>query len=257
MIRVLSKLSTVMQNNLENILNRYGLNDKEARIYMALLAHNELTIHKLADKTDINRTTLYPITDELVKKGIIGEFKGKNGAHFIASNPEALLKRLDTLKEDFKTALPEFQDIEKRSKFAPDVFYYKGREGYLTVLDETLNSKVGEILYLGSAQDLNEVVTQKYAEEVYIPTRVKKNIYFRQIVTPDEFSKNSSASDNKELRKTKFLLKDFSSTANMIIYGNKVAYFSSIKELICVVIESEEIAGLEKEKFEVMWKSIV
>ena len=41
----------------------------------------------------------------------------------------------------------------------------------------------------------------------------------------------------------------------MAIYGNKVAYFTSEKELVSVVIESDEISEMERQKFKFLWNS--
>ncbi len=40
----------------------------------------------------------------------------------------------------------------------------------------------------------------------------------------------------------------------MLIFRNKVAIFTSRKEFITVLIESEEIAEAERQKFEILWE---
>jgi len=246
-----------MNDFLKNTLLKYGLSDKEGDIYLTVLMNNSLTVKKLSEKTGINRTTLYPITESLIKRGIIAQFKGKRGVRFIASSPNSLFQKVISLKKDFEEALPQFEAIDKKAKNSPQVYYYHGENGYLSILADTLNSGSKEIFYLGSAQKLNEVVSEKYIEQIYIPARAKKQIYFKQIVLDDIFSRKLKLKDEKELRFTKFLQKDCKISANIVIYGNKVAYFTSEKELMCVLIESNEIAEMEKIKFNMLWEQLI
>jgi len=245
-----------MNNSLKKTLLEYGMSEKEADIYLAVLADDGITIKRLAEKTDVNRTTLYPITENLIKKGVIAQFKGKRGVRFIASNPDSLLQKITNLKKSFEESMPQFESLKNQSKKSPQVSYYKGKEGYLSILADTLTYSSKEVLYFGSAQKLNDIVTEKYIEQIYIPIRIKKQIFFKQLVLDDVFSKKLSLTDRKELRSTKFLSGEYNFSANMVIYGNKVAYFTSKKELICVLIESEEISEIERNKFDMLWNNI-
>ena len=244
-----------MNNTLKTILREYGLSDKEAAIYLAVLTDSGITIKALAEKTRINRTTLYPIAEGLLRRGVLAQFKGRRGVQFVAAEPSALLQKIEYLKKSFTEALPEFAALERRSPRTPRVRYYQGREGYLSVLADTLAAGVSEIRYLGSAQKLNDVVSEKYIEQVYIPTRVAKGISFRQLVLDDAFSRKLVSKDAHELRMTKFLPSTSRFSANIIIYGDKVAYCTSEKELTCVLIESAEIAEIEHNSFQLLWDS--
>ncbi len=242
-----------MHAGLKTILREYGLSDKEAAIYLAVLADSGVSIKALSERTHINRTTLYPIVEQLIRRGIIAQFKGSRGARFVASDPRTLLQKIENLKRNFTEAMPQFEALEKRSKDSPRVHYYHGKGGYLSVLADTLTSGAGEILYLGSAQKLNEVVSERYIERTYIPTRVANGISFRQLVLDESFSRRLVPKDLDELRTTKFLPKTSRFSANIAIYGDKVAYFTSEKELMCVLIQSHEIAEIERHSFDLLW----
>jgi hypothetical protein len=56
------------------------------------------------------------------------------------------------------------------------------------------------------------------------------------------------------LRKVKYLPEENIYNTSKLIYGNKVAIFSSKKELITVIIESDDIALSEKQNFDILWK---
>ena len=237
-------------------LANYGLSKNEVKVYLALLSLGEATVRELSLESEIRRTTIYLTTEKLIQKGIIGQYKSKYGTHFVPSPINSLTSRLDNIRGDIEKILPMLKAIEKKELTSPVVKYYQGKQGYHTILDDSLAKPSSEVLYLGSAQDLNEIIGETYVLEKYIPERLKNRIYFRELVFPDEFSKALKAKDNQELRKTKFLPEDYQFSGNMIIYQDKIAYFSSKLELISVLIQSPDIAEMEKKKFELLWKSL-
>lgn len=234
----------------------FGLKEKEIKIYLAILSLGEATASELAKTTKIKRTTIYLVVEKLTDKEIIGEYKAKYGTHYVASEPKSLITRLNDIKINIRRILPELEVIKKRKIYEPNIKLYRGRKGYLTILNDSLKGYSYEVLYLGSAKELNKIITEKYVDKRYIPKRLKRKIRFKQIVFPDKFSKNQKKRDIKELRETKFLPLDYEFKANMIIYQDKVAYFSSRRELISVLVESKDIAQMEKAKFELLWEKL-
>jgi len=239
--------------NINQILENYGLTPKEIQIYLALLSIGEGTATEISDHSKVKRTTVYPIADKLVKRGIIGQYRVKYGTRFVAVSPKNLISRLESIKFELTAVLPELEAIEKKDLFKPSVKFFEGKEGYLNTVNESLNGYSFEVLYLGSAEELNNIITEKYVTDVYIPERLKRRIKFRQLVFNDNFSKILKDKDPAELRVTKFLPNNFSFDGNMLIYKDKVAYFSSKKELTTMLIESVDIAQMEKKKFEIIW----
>jgi sugar-specific transcriptional regulator TrmB len=245
-----------MTDNIKQILANYGLSDKEVKIYLALLSYGNATAQALSRFTKIKRTSIYPLAERLVTKCILGIYKAKYGTHYIATSPRSLISRLDRIQKELSAALPQLEAMQSKQPEEANVKYYKGKEGYMSVLNETLDGYSYEIFYIGAAQELNNVISEKYVVKTYIPERLKRKIILKQIVFPDKFSKKLQETDGAELRLTRFFPEGYSFTGNMIIYKNKVTYLSSIKELSCVVIESKEIADLEKEKFRLLWEKL-
>jgi HTH-type transcriptional regulator, sugar sensing transcriptional regulator len=243
------------QLEIKQALKAYGLENDEIKVYLAVLAMGEATVREIAEDTRIKRTTIYLIAERLIEKGIMGEYKAKYGTHYTVSSPSFLLSRLDGMKLEIEKVMPELKALEKKENFEPSTKLYRGKSGYLKILEETLDGYSHEALYIGSAEDLNEVISEKYSNK-YIEERVKRKIRFRQIVFPDSYSRKLKEKDEKELRRTRFLPKDHKFSANLVIFKDKVAYLSSKRELIGVVIESQEISQMEKEKFEMMWNKI-
>ena len=244
-----------MNDNIKQILANYGLTDKEVKIYLALLSNGNATAKELSSLTKIKRTSIYPLTDKLVARGILGVYKAKYGTHYIATSPHSLLSRLEKIKADLNSALPQLEALEKKNNYEPEVKFYKGKEGYISILDDTLIDNTQEILYFGSAEDLNDVISESYANK-YIKARVNLKIKFLQIVYPDNFSKKLQKSDVLELRSTKFIPEDFKFSGNKVIYKDKVAFFSSKKEMTSLVIKSVDMAEMERKNFKLLWEKL-
>lgn len=74
----------------EKFLEELGLSDKESKVYLALLEVETDSVIDLAKKTDINRTTIYPVLESLSKKGLISEVKVDKKIRYAAESPERL-----------------------------------------------------------------------------------------------------------------------------------------------------------------------
>lgn len=242
--------------DIKQALGRYGLDDKEIKVYLALLSWGNATVKELAESTKLKRTSIYLIADRLVSLGILGQYKAKYGTHYVAESPKKLISRLESIKNDVSAILPQLEALEKKEDEEASVKYFKGKEGYMAVLEDTLAGYSHEMYYLGSTKDLNDIISEKYVTDHYIPERLKRRIMFKQIVFADDFAKQQKLDDGQNLRVTKFLPQDRFFTGSMLVYQDKVAYFSSKRELSCVVIESRDIAEMERQKFLLLWEKI-
>ena len=88
----------------------------------------------------------------------------------------------------------------------------------------------------------------------YIPTRLKKKIHFKALYFQSQMPKSFLETNHAQfLREVRYLSESFIYNTSKLIYENKVAIFSSKKELITVIIESPEIAESEKQNFDTLW----
>jgi len=243
----------MINSNIKKALSNYGLNTDEIKVYLAILSLGSATVREIALATKIKRTTIYLMADKLAEKGILGKYHAKYGAHYSALKPKALITRLEDIKSEVESVIPELEMIEKKELHEPSIKFFQGKKGYLNIISDSLQGYSYEVLYFGSAKDINDVISDQYVTDRYIPTRLKRKIRFRQLVFADKFSQSLKKKDSKEFRQTKFLSAGYNFSSNMLIYQDKVAYFSSKRELIAVLIESKDIAEMERKKFQMIW----
>lgn len=107
---------------IEDTLAQLGFTGKEIQIYLTILQYGKMTPVGIARMTKINRTTVYTVTKELVKKGLLAEDLGGSLQTYIArtpSNLEQLIRREEEILENKKRITA--RAIEELSAFSQKV----------------------------------------------------------------------------------------------------------------------------------------
>lgn len=244
-------------NNIEQILMEYGLDEKEAILYIASLSLGDKGMSELAKKAGLKRTTAYVVFKSLENKGLMGSFKMKSGMKFVATPPEILIKKAQKQVQELQSLLPQLKALEIKPDSHPKITYYEGKEGYMIAAEDSLKTPNSILRSIGSLAEQHKVVGLKYDTKYYIPSRLKKNISFRALYFRSQVEDEIKNSNNtKELREVRYIPEKYIHKTSMLIYENKVVVFSTQKELITVIIESAEIAESEKQKFDLIWDLI-
>ena len=72
-------------------LQRIGLSEAEANVYLALIKLGRANVTKLAEESGVHRTNIYSILDKLKAMGLVSYFHEDNKMNFKAADPENLL----------------------------------------------------------------------------------------------------------------------------------------------------------------------
>lgn len=116
---------------IKDILQKLDFNEKEIDLYLAILQRGKITPADLAKITGINRTTVYSVTKELVKKGVVAEDLGSEIMYLVALPPQDLNlvikkeeKKLAEKKDLVAKAMSELNSFAKNTKYAvPKIVY--------------------------------------------------------------------------------------------------------------------------------------
>ncbi|MDP2669307.1 MAG: helix-turn-helix domain-containing protein [bacterium] len=238
--------------NIKKTLKEYGLDERESALYLASLGFGEAGIAEIAKIAGIKRTTAYLTFQSLEKKGLMGSFKMRSGLKFVATRPESLIEKAQRQLEELKLILPELKSISQKAD-GPKIYYYEGKEGYLTATEDSLKISDSTVRHMGSIAEIHKVIGKDYDMHYYVPTRVKRRIALRGLYFEQEVSEDIKKRNDAELREIRYLPKKYDYKTSMLIYGDKVAIFSSKKELFTVIIESKDIAETERNKFDLIW----
>jgi len=246
-------------------LTDFGLNEKEAKVYVALLELEVATVNEIAKKSEINRSSTYVVLDSLKKQGFVNMSGDKIVKQYIATQPEIILdfakKRADRqedLKKMIEGIMPDLKALHKGTKHKPKVMVYEGYDSVKILYYKELSLKLND--NWRSYEDPGEV-------DKYLPGFIEKDCIERKKSRISLYAINPDTKKNRELMgkyqsmqpqdeniliptsKFKFPKQpiDFS------IYGDEVT-FSSLQESFAIVIKQQEIADTLKNIFDLAWK---
>jgi HTH-type transcriptional regulator, sugar sensing transcriptional regulator len=230
------------------VLKKLGLEEREAKIYLALLRLGSSTATKLSEELDIDRTTIYDILNRLITKGIVSYAIKQNIKNFSAVEPGQLLKELRDKEEELKEIMPRLIKISESKKEHTSVEIFKGKEGLISVFKSILKDKKDYIM-IGAMHEISEAIplpVYKFVNEAF-ESNVKGKILCEEGFGDSDLD---IIGKNEEYR---LISKEFSSTT-LQVWGNKTAFYIFTDPYYTILIESKEIADRNRLYFDTLWK---
>lgn len=239
------------------ILEQFGLNEKEANVYLAALELGSAPVQKIAQKAGLKRPTAYVIIRGLIEKGLMSSYTEGKKQMFAAEPPERLHKFLESQKRsieekknELEKILPDLKSLHNISEGKPVVRFFEGKEGLLSMSDEFLGS--GETK---AVMFYPEDLVQKYfapaLREMARERRKKQGIEARSIYTSEEnILEDTELSTRKKIPSQKFPL-----NCDITVYGNKVRIVSMGDRLMGIVIDDKNIADTFRTIFNLSWEA--
>ncbi len=233
-------------------LQNLGLNAKEAKLYLAAVELGSSPISHIASKAKLNRITAYDVIEKLIKKGLINSVIKNKTKYFSATDPEQVINEFQKKAIELKNALPELKKLHGETSH-PKVRYYEGLDGIKKIYADTLESKTEILNYCHSEGIRN--IWPEYDQE-YVKERIKRNIRLKGIAPNDDQGRKIQNNDRESLREIRLIPKTVFNFKNEIsVYDNKVSIISFGKdETIGMIIESAEIANMQRDIFHIVWQ---
>ena len=242
-------------NDHATLLEKFGLSDKESALYIALLELGNADVATIAEQAKVKRPTAYVLLDMLKDKGFVSLQNGKR-RQFQAEDPRKILAYEKAKISSLEKVMPEMLGLASKSGNKPGTRFFSGKEGIKAVYEETLLQPAGsEILAIGNAEAVERNIND--FQNWYIKRRAESDIRMRALCPATPEGLKVTARDAEELRETRlFEPDDFTEPVELNIYNNKVSAVSFVEnELIGVIIESQVLANVHRQLFELLWKS--
>lgn len=236
----------------QEILEEFGLNEKEAKIYLALLKEKSCTASRLAKLSKINRTTAYLELQNLVNLGLASYVIKDSKRCYQAAQPNKLVEILDFKKARVKSILPQLKELH-RSIEPFNIETYEGKEGIKTFYQRVIeNSKKVDVL--GSTGKALEML--EFAYPHFVKKFIKTKLKMRMIANIQAKDKLTAAHPSTNF-KIKYLPKEYKSEVTTVLYANKVA-IQSLQEnnIYVVIIKDKPLYESYKNYFEFMWNTL-
>ncbi len=248
----------VLNMSLEQDLKSIGLEEKEAKIYLAALELGSTNIQNLAEKSGIKRSTVYEMLKRLEPMGLITEsIKGKRKI-YIASEPTKLKKGLKEKEQLLNQILPELQSLNNTGTIKPKITYYEGRDGLRQIHNLSLETIKKEADWVAPIRSIMETVGEDFLEGI-IEKRAKEKYWVRSILVSDQqvdtYKYLDPTTFERTYRKIKFAPPGLNIPNAIGIWDNKVTILSSRKEGFGFIIESADLVQTMKIFYELLWNA--
>jgi len=234
-------------------LKEFGLKEKEASVYLALLQMGEGRAHDIAHKANIARPTVYDILERLATEGLVGSYDKRKIRYYIANDPEQIKRNLAEKQRTFESVLPELKSLYNTLKSKPKISFFEGVEGIKTVFSDTLMAPNKQLKGILSMDDLFKIPGREFMDD-YVKRRVNLGFSLRVIRSKPKEIAETWPTSNAEKRELRYAPVSMVFEMTTYIYGNKVGIISTAKENFGMIIESEEFARTMDFLFEALWQ---
>ncbi len=241
-----------MNDQFKKFLMDTGFSEKESLIYLTLLTVEKASVIKIAELTKINRTTIYPILDELKDKKMIIEINEGKKVFFQAEPPERIETYIHTkklqLEEQEKVLtdmIPRMRSISLSDGEKPIIKIYEGREAIIkSAIEFTSNSGADKESYTIYPRDTIQQLFSDNELKRIRSIRTKKGIHVNSLYS----SKENYPSDETSLRH------QLDPNINKIlceinVFGDTVRIHTFTKHLSAIFIKSSDFAETMKTLF--------
>lgn len=242
----------------------FGLSEKEAKVYVALLELEVATANEIAKRSAINRSSTYVVLESLKKQGFVNMSEDKIIKQYVATPPDMLLdlaknraEKQAGIKNMIENIMPDLKALHKGTKHKPKVMVYEGAENV-------------KALYFGELLKHNDDWrTYEDPSEIdrHFPGYFEKDYLERKKNGVNLYGINPNTKENQELIKKykNTELKDENllistnkfkfpkQPIDFAIYGDEVT-FSSLPGSFAIVIKQREIADTLKNVFDLAWE---
>ena len=117
-------------------LGAAGLSEKEARVYVALLALGASGVQDIAAKAEVPRASAYSVLDALLARGLVRSFEEAGRMTYTAESPKMLAasvaqqaQALQQKHAELAAFVPELEALFRTQQYKPVVRFYEGEEG--------------------------------------------------------------------------------------------------------------------------------
>jgi sugar-specific transcriptional regulator TrmB len=249
---------------LEKELQKLGLSDKEAKVYLSSMELGPSPVQNIASKAGVNRATTYVMIESLIERGLMSSFEKGKKRFFTAESPDQLLSLLHQEETEakektrqFENILPELKTLFAAAEEKPRLRFFEGVEGLKAIQEDVLKSKYEsqeEIVALDEFDKIFPRQDPKGHRSEFVEKMKKEKIVFRVIYTSKKGKVLPSGKDGEQSERRYIPSEKFPFATDIVIYGNKVALGACRGKIIGVIIESKEISEALRAIFNLAWE---
>lgn len=247
-------------DNLVNILKKFGLSEKGAKIYLALLELEAAKVSEVAKYSKVNRSSTYVVLEILRKRGLVGVADDKKIRRYIAASPETLLRTASTLanrqqkiKKDLESAMPQLKALSRDIKRRPIVQVFEGKEGLVNSFEDSLTCKEKLMRVSSSVGNITKLLPEYFMD--YLERRKKRGIKMHGIHPANKIATKLVRLDTIKFDTPILIPKSkYKIPADIAIYDDKISYMTAADGGFAIIIQNKELAEVMKNIFDMAYE---
>lgn len=241
---------------LDQYLQKIGFSAKESKLYLAGLQLGPATIQQLAQTSNIKRSTVYEVIDELLKQNLFTVSQKGKRKLFTAQEPDNLLLFLKQKEGVLTQIMPELEALKNTSAVKPAIRIYEGLQGMKQIYEDMIK-KPGEILAMAAPKENITLTLLDYLINDWEKRRINSGISMKRI----NINYKSGIKDHQieklpqELEEVYYLPKaNYPFSVGIYTYRQKVAFVAfQEKEMTGIVLRSPEVNKTITMMFKMFW----
>lgn len=232
-------------------LQKIGLSDKEARVYLALLKIGDATVKDISSEADIKRPTTYLVLEELRQKGLILKIPHVKKAIYQAKNTDGLFGYASENMSAFKRALPKIQSLQTEHN-PVKTFYFEGLQGLKDALFYRVNDMKEKTItgFFSKDPGLSKSVLDIFTK--FNKALIERNTIVNGI-TPEGPDQRKYQKEYPEFYKNLSFApqEDYSAEISIEATDDFIRIIDGV-EMKAVIIESKRVADAVKQIFNIV-----
>lgn len=241
----------------------YDLSDKETAIYFALLNLAGAAASTIANKTNIQRTSVYDVLESLMRLGLVSSQHTQGKTIYYATTIDELEQNFDALerahrhnfeqnKSQLHNLIPALQKLQLPTSVVPIMKTFRGLRGIQQAYELTLKARSEIRAYVDVAAEVKHL---PHFFPLYWKRRAAARIPIQSILIPNQTAKERQLYDKGELRQTKLLPKTNIFTAQLKIWDDHILSIAWTEQ-VAVLMQSRELAQMQKDIFDALWEKL-
>lgn len=237
-----------------------GLENRDKRVYEALVASPQSSLRKIAADTGINRGSVYESVKKLTESGLVGSIEIGKQRRYTAVEPavitEIIRERRDQLDAAERRAAEYIASLETSQKTSPDTpfaTFYEDTDGIAAILRDVISTcrETGQAYRVISTKHVREFIYHNFRN--FTQRRIAESIAVR-VIAVGTGGGQDSLSERRWLEATR----GDAPNCYTLIYGDKTAFISLTETNVLsgIVIDNAGVAQLQKELFDHLWKKL-
>ena len=243
--------------DIETALGGLGLNEKESKVYLALLQLGRVSAYSVAEKSGLKKPTTYVILENLIEKECVIRVPKTKKQLYLAEDPQKIVQDAQVRVEKAASMLPELEALTRKPSSKVNVMYFEGEQGVRHIFTHRLKEMRGQEavgFFAYKAKEWSAGI-KHFMEHGLFEAMQQENITIRAVAPEHPSLKFYRKTDTQYERTVKTLpKKDYSSKVSIDVLGDMTRIYD-YENSQGVLIENQSVAKAVKEIFEMVWKT--